>query len=155
MNEDLNEKVVKLETKVNIEVEHLKSEISTIKGDVSTLKDGHSESNASIRELNTLLTESYKSLEKVIVQNSNVISEMGKKIEESNKINDERYIEMIKINSRQDIDSVKENNEIRKESSNKKDAFIEFLIDLGKDILKYSLAGGLLYYILTQGVIKF
>lgn len=146
VSDELNEKVVKLETKVDIEVQHLKSELTTIKGDVNTLKEGHSESNASIRELNTLLTESYKSLEKVIIQNSSVISEMGKKIEESNKVNNERYIEMIKINSKQDIDHIKENSENKKDKTST-DSFKEFLVDTGKTVVKYAITGGLLYYI--------
>lgn len=55
---------------------------------------------------------------------------------------DDRYIELIKKDSSQDIESVK----------SKQDSFKDFIFDWGKKLLGYALMGGLVYYLLTKGL---
>jgi chromosome segregation ATPase len=149
MNEDKSiERLVKVET----QVVNLQSDITEIKTDINALKTSQSQTNIDIKELTVTFTKSNEMLKQVIEQNSLVISELGEKLEKYNQVNDERYIELIRENSKQDIDKVKEiTNSKPEQPVTKSDSFKEFLIDIGKTILKYGLTGGLLYYIITLG----
>lgn len=130
---------------VETEVSAIKDDITGIKNDISGLKNGQSETNSEIRELTVLLREGFNSFKEIVQQNSDVITEIGNKLEESNKINTERYIELIKENGKQDINVIKETNEVKSKS----DKFKEFAFKLGQDILKIAIVGGLIFYILN------
>lgn len=130
---------------IEVEIDIVKEDINDIKSDISSLKSGQAQTNADIRELNVLLKEGFDSFKEIVKQNSSVISRLETKLDESNKVNNERYIEMIKENNKQDIQVIKETNEIKSKS----DKFKEFGFKLGLDILKLSIIGGLIFYILN------
>lgn len=150
IDSNLIERVVKVET----EVTGVKSDISEIKSDINSLKTSQSQTNIDIKELTVTFTKSNEMLKQVIEQNSLVISELGEKLENYNQVNDDRYIELIRENSKQKVDNSKENNEIRKEANNKSDSFKDFLLDIGKTVLKYAITGGLMYYIFIEKAIN-
>lgn len=143
----LNERVAIVETEVNV----IKDDITEIKTDLSVLKNNQAEANLSIKELTVILSKNSELHTTILEQNSKimaesnkVMSDMTKRIEDIQEKNDNRYIELIKENNKQEV-----------EIKTKPDSFKDYLVNIGKELLKYAIIGGVLIYILyTLKLIK-
>ena len=145
--EKFNDRLIKVETGLGEQ----KIEIINIKEDVNDMKKHqvNSDNNISdVKEMTIVLRESVSKqsetneyIKEMIGEFKQMFEKISCKQDDYEKINNDRYIEMIKENGKQNCE-VKEDK--IDELKNRKDSFIDWASKFGMKVLEFAIAGGLI-----------
>ena len=138
--EKINDRLIKVETDLG----GVKTDIIYIKEDVKDAKQRQTSNETSIndiKQMTSVLTETNTYLKEMIVEFRNMFEKINCKQDDYEKIANDRYIEIIKANSKQDCEV--KTNEID-ELKNRKDSFREWTSKFGIKILEYAISAGLI-----------
>ena len=145
--EKINDRLVKVETDLG----GVKTDIIYIKDDVKDIKQHQINSDNSIsdiKEMTIILRESVSKqtetndyIKEMIGEFKNMFEKINCKQDDYEKIANDRYIEIIKANSKQDCEV--KTNEID-ELKNRKDSFRDWSSRFGVKILEYAISAGLI-----------
>ena len=145
--EKINDRLIKVETGLGEQ----RIEITNIKEDVNDMKQHQVNSDntiSDIKEMTIILRESVTKqsetndyIKEMIGEFKQMFEKIGCKQDDYEKINNDRYIEMIKENGKQNCE-VKE--EKIDELKNRKDSFRDWAGQFGIKVLEFAIAGGLI-----------